>query len=219
MSEKKAIDKSNKDIRTRNWLFILYPESAPSEWRDIIEENHIQWIESPLHDKDTYTALDENKNLDNKAGSLKKPHIHIMLLFEGVKSYEQVKAITDSVNGSFPVVCHSARGQARYFAHMDNPEKAQYSPSEIIGHGGIDVLEMLNTMSSSERYKYIGEMIQFIKDNEVMEFQDILDYALSCQRDTWFPLLCDNSAYVVGLYIKSQRHRHSCDQEGEGRKK
>ena len=26
--------------------------------------------------------------------------------------------------------------------------------------------------------------------------------------DTWFPLLCDNSAYVIGQAIKSKRNRY-----------
>ena len=39
------------------------------------------------------------------------------------------------------------------------------------------------------------------------EIQDLIDYAIAHRMDDWFPLLCDNSAYVVGTYIKSIRHR------------
>ena len=35
----------------------------------------------------------------------------------------------------------------------------------------------------------------------------MIDYAITVEPDTWFPLLCDNSAVVVNMYIKSQRHR------------
>ena len=39
-----------KDERTRNWTFVIYPESAPKNWRDVLDEQHIQWVESPLHE-------------------------------------------------------------------------------------------------------------------------------------------------------------------------
>ena len=50
-------------------------------------------------------------------------------------------------------------------------------------------------------------MIDYIRSAGITEFQDLMDYAADVHYDDWFPLLCDNSAYVVGLYIKSQRHR------------
>lgn len=190
-----AEKKSSGSDRTRNWTFVLYPESALVNWRDILDEEHIEWIESPLHDKDI-----------NADGENKKPHKHIMLLFGGVKSYEQVREITDKLNCPIPQRCHNAKAMVRYMAHLDNPEKAQYNVSDIKAHGGVDLAEMLRP-SSSERYTLIGDMISYIRKNNVVEFQDLMDYALANEFDTWFPLLCDNSAFVVGQYIKSQRHR------------
>jgi len=182
------------DERIRAWTFVAYPDSAPANWRDIIEELHIQWVESPLHDADL-----------NADGEQKKPHWHIFLNFEGKKSFEQVKEITDSINATIPIKVHSARGLVRYMVHMDNPEKKQYDASLIIGHGGIDVYEYLKPTSSS-RYALIGEMMGFIDDNGIVEIKDLLDYSRDNRFDDWFPLLCDNSAYIIGEYIKSYRN-------------
>jgi hypothetical protein len=190
-----AESKTRGSGRTRSWTFVLYPESAPANWRDILDDTHIQWIESPLHDLDV-----------NPDGEVKKAHLHILLMFESVKDYEQVKAITDSLNATIPQKCNGARGLVRYMAHLDNPEKHQYSVSGILGHGGADVSELLKP-SSSERYVLIREMIQFVRDNQILEMQDLLDYACENRFDDWFPLLCDNCAYVVGSYIKSFRNR------------
>ena len=44
---------SQGNVRTRNWTFVIYPESVSEGWRDILDDEHIQWVESPLHDKDT----------------------------------------------------------------------------------------------------------------------------------------------------------------------
>lgn len=186
----------NKETRTRNWTFVLYEDSMPENWVELLDEEHIEWIESPWHDKDV-----------NANGEIKKKHKHIALLFGGVKTYEQVKEITDKLNSPIPQRCHNVKALVRYMAHLDNPEKAQYSISDVKGHGGVDLSEMLRP-SSSERYSIIGDMISYIKKNNVVEFQDIMDYALANEFDTWFPLLCDNSAFVVGQYIKSQRHRN-----------
>ena len=32
--------------------FVVYPESAPENWRTILDETFMRWVESPLHDKD-----------------------------------------------------------------------------------------------------------------------------------------------------------------------
>lgn len=185
----------NKDSRTRNWTFVLYEDSAPDNWRDILDDLHIEWIESPWHDKDV-----------NADGSPKKKHKHIELLFGGVKSYEQVKEITDKLNSPIPQRCHNVKAMVRYMAHLDNPEKAQYSVSDIKAHGGVDLAELLRP-SSSERYTLLREMIDYVRSAGVTEFQDLVDYASSEHFDDWFPLLCDNSSYFIGQYIKSQRHR------------
>jgi len=189
MSDKKA-----RDDRTRNWTFLVYPESAPQNWRDVLDELHIQWVESPLHDKD-----------DNADGEQKKEHWHILLLFEGNKSYEQVKEITDKLDATIPLKVQSAKGLVRYMAHLDNPEKHQYDRALIVGHGGVDVAEYLKPTSST-RYQLIKEMRQWVGENGCVEFSRLFDYAADERFDDWFPLLCDNSAYIMGEYIKSRRH-------------
>ena len=118
-------EKKSTDNRTRTWSFVLYEDSAPENWRDVLDDMHIEWIESPWHDKDV-----------NANGEPKKKHKHILLLFQGKKSYEQIKEITDELQQPIPQRCHNAKALVRYMAHMDNPEKAQYSPSDIRAHGG-----------------------------------------------------------------------------------
>lgn len=193
----------NKDTRTRNWTSILYPESAVANWKDILDNYHIEWVESPLHDKDI-----------NGNGEYKKPHIHLLLLFGGIKSYEQVLEITQSIGATVPQRVHNAKSMVRYMAHLDNPDKAQYSASDIISHGGVDLSELLRP-SSSERYTIIGDMMDFIEDHDIYEFKDLMLYARRYEFDTWFPLLCDNSAYVLGQFIKSKRMCHYSDERND----
>ncbi len=184
-----------KESRTRNWTIVIYPESAPENWREILDDTHIEWIESPLHNRDL-----------NATGEVKKAHYHVLLLFGGVKSYEQVIEFIKPLNCPIPTRCHNARALVRYMAHLDNPDKAQYSISDIKSHGGVDIAELLKP-SSSERYCIIKDMLEFIKENGIIEFQDLIDYSFSYHFDDWFPLLCDNSSFIIVNYIKSCRHR------------
>lgn len=186
-----------KESRTRNWTIVIYPESAPENWREILDDTHIEWIESPLHNRDL-----------NATGEVKKAHYHVLLLFGGVKSYEQVLEFIKPLNCPIPTRCHNARALVRYMAHLDNPDKFQYSVSDIKSHGGVDIAELLKP-SSSERYCIIKDMLEFIKENGIIEFQDLIDYSFSYHFDDWFPLLCDNSSFIIVNYIKSCRHREN----------
>ncbi|UXC70125.1 replication protein (plasmid) [Limosilactobacillus vaginalis] len=191
MSEKK------QDERSRNWVVIVYPESAPNDWREILDNMHIQWIESPLHDKDV-----------NPDGTVKKSHWHVVLAFGSKKSYKQVKEITDKLNSPIPQKVHNMKGQVRYLVHLDNPEKYQYPVEQVIAHGGIDVDKYFKA-TSGQKYDMIGEMIDYVRENNIVEMKDLIDYARVNRFDDWFPLLCDNSLIIMDAYIRSNRNSQS----------
>ena len=79
MSEKKK-----KDNRNRNWTFIVYPESAPENWYQILQDKMLNFAVSPLHDVDI---------LESETGEVKKAHYHVLLCFSGNKSFEQIKGL------------------------------------------------------------------------------------------------------------------------------
>lgn len=100
--------------RTRSYACVLYPESAPENWRDILSDFHIPCLISPLHDKDV-----------NPTGEKKKAHYHVLLLFDSVKSETQAREIFEAFGGVGCEKVNSVRGYARYLCHLDNPEKVQ----------------------------------------------------------------------------------------------
>ena len=106
--------KNKKDVRARTWTFILYPESAPENWRDILDGYHIPWVESPLHDNDV-----------NPDGTAKKAHRHVILLFDGKKSFEQVKDITDALNAPTPQKTANTKGLVRYLTTEECVSRAE----------------------------------------------------------------------------------------------
>lgn len=188
-------EKSRGHDRTRNWNFILYPESAPKNWRELINETRIEWVESPLHDKD--------KNPDETE---KKHHYHITLLYDGPKSYEQVEELTKSVNAPIPIKCQSVKGSIRYMAHKDNPEKYQYDWNKIVCHGGAD-LTSLCAATATERLQIQKDIFNFIDDNDLLEFADLLVSIRKLGNDDWFNVAVNFSTMSINAYIKSRRHK------------
>lgn len=188
------VEKSRGHDRTRIWAAIVYPDSAPQNWREILDEQHIEWAESPLHEFD----------VNDSTGEIKKAHWHIVLAFDGPKSYEQVCELLAPLNCAAPQKCHSLKGAVRYFVHLDNPEKHQYSIHDIVPHGGFDVSSALQP-TSAKRYELIKEMQDWCRDNDVTEFSSLVEYASTERFDDWFPLLCDSSTFIMTQYLKSRR--------------
>ena len=94
-----------------------------------LDQCHVAALVSPLHDRDT-----------NPSGEPKKPHYHVLLMFESPADYEsKVAPIFAEIGAVGRETVNSARGYARYLCHLDNPEKAQYSPSEVRCMGGANL--------------------------------------------------------------------------------
>ena len=175
--------------RFRNFATVIYPESAPSDWLDILSSQFIPTFVSPLHDKDI-----------NPTGEPKKPHYHIVIMFDGKKSVEQVKEIFDLIGGVGCEKVNTIRGYARYLCHLDNPEKVQYSPDDVISLCGADYCGTCSLVV--DKYKALDEMMDFCDDNGITSYRDLMQYCRKERRD-WFRVLCDNGTYVMMEYLKS----------------
>jgi len=185
-----------EDNRTRNWNFVVYPDSAPENWREIIDETRIEWVESPLHDRD----IDPD-------GEPKKPHYHVTLLFPSMKSFDQV---SDLVMGELfqpiPIKCMSVKGSIRYMVHKDNPEKYQYDWNDIKCHGGAD-LDSLCAPTNTERMILQREIFGFIRDNNITELADLVNMAMDAGYNDWLSIIWNFSTISITAYIKSLRYK------------
>lgn len=179
--------------RTRNFATVVYPESAPENWLEILAEAKIPALVSPLHDRDV-----------NPTGEVKKAHYHVLILFEGVKTSEQAKEVFDTIGGVGLEIVQSIRGYARYLCHLDNPDKYQYEQADVRQFGGADFVSIIGL--ATDRYKAIAEMIDYCHEFDIIEFSDLLEYA-RLERFEWFRILCDNGAFVMREHIKSRRMR------------
>ena len=190
LAEKKVAKKP--PVRVLSWTAVIYPESLPENWKDILGEMLVPWACSPLHDKDI-----------NADGSPKKPHYHLLLAFRTKKSFEQVKEITDKLHAPIPQPCRDTRALVRYFVHKDNPEKAQYKETDITSGGGFDIDTALS-LTQSEEDEILFQICDFIGEQWVTEFH-ILDKYVRLEKREWWRVFRKNTFYLSQI-IKSQRH-------------
>lgn len=187
--------KNKKDVKSRSWTFIVYPESAPKNWRDILDSEYIKWVESPLHDKDV-----------NPDGTIKKPHWHILLLFDGPVRYTQALNISNEIKAPVPQKAQSAKGLVRYMVHLDNPEKYQYKKSDIIAHGGADVQDFFQ-LSATNRRDILIEISKFIHEEHIKSFDYLVMYSIKNNKYDWFDVISYHGPFFIKSMIDSQKNR------------
>jgi len=182
--------KENTSKRTRNFATVVYPESAPEDWQDILAAQFVPAFISPLHDQDV-----------NPGGEAKKPHFHVVIMFDSVKTREQAEELFKLIGGVGCEVVQSIRGYSRYLCHLDNPEKAQYKQEDVRSLSGADYIATIGLVL--DKYKAIGEMIDYCELNDIVSYSELLVYCRQ-ERFDWFRVLCDNGTVVIKEYLKSK---------------
>ncbi|EFW08337.1 replication protein [Streptococcus constellatus] len=182
--------------RSNKWAFLLYKESAPENYLDILEEMQVPYILSPWHDKD----------VDKKTGELLKAHKHGALFFDSLKSYTQVsELLTENLNTPKRVqIVLSPKGMLDYFTHAQNPDKTPYNAEDIESGAGFDLDQFLVEQQSG---RFINEVIDLINDYNFTEFQDLVIYAR--HNDPRLLTLIMNRTYFFTKFIESKRYRAS----------
>lgn len=161
---------------------------------------------SPLHDRD--------KDPD---GNQKKPHRHVIICYDGPQTYNAVKTLTESLRQPIPQPVESVRGYYRYLCHLDNPEKAQYSKADIETINGFDIRDYVE-LTKTEVVKILGLIQDFIRDSNIMEYSDLLDYLHDgAGMEDWYEVAVSHTL-VLTAYLRSRREKGRIQDDGKGKK-
>lgn len=207
----KRADNKRKNRRAANWEGILYPESAPDNWMERIENSHVDVVVSPLHDKD----------FDND-GVIKKPHYHLLLLGNSAISRDSAADMFESWGAVVqknvpPVGCQdkfivrNKINAARYLCHLTTPGKYQYNIDDVVVFGNIDYKKLIKYDSLvSEKYDnndVISEIHEIMKENFLISYPDIYDWCYKNRQE----LICivnkhrkELVDYAKGLYFRAK---------------
>ena len=194
MDNKNQDEKKKKEVKKREWTFVIYPESAPEDWRDIIRQRGIVASASPLHDRDI-----------NADGTPKKPHHHIIVVYDGPTTYNNVLALSQGeLGGTIPKVLDSPRGMYTYFTHEDNPEKAQYDKKDIEHFNGFNITDLC-MLKASEIQEIKLRVLDFIDDNDIFEYADLVRFLrMAGMKDE--AQVAMESTFFFDKYITSRRN-------------
>ncbi len=184
----------SQNVKKRNWAFLVYPDSAPSDWMDKLQKTGLQCAVSPIHDKDI-----------NPDGSPKKAHYHVILAYSGPTSFNVVKALTDKFNSPIPKPLEQIRGYYRYLSHKDNPEKYQYDEKEIKTINGFNISDFVE-LTRSEIMQIKKSLQALIRQYDICEYADLMDMLQDSDMGTEYEV-ASNNTYFFDKYIASRRNR------------
>ncbi len=181
-----------KEQRSNKWAFLLYKESTPENYLDILEATHVPFVLSPWHDKD----------VDKDTGEFKKAHKHGALFFESLKSYSQVSdLLTEKLNTPAHVeVVMSPKGMYDYFTHAENPEKTPYNIEDIESGCGFNLDKFL-AENNPDLLKLVYEVM---RDSGIREFADFTD--LIAEKFPDLLLYVFDKSYFFKIYLDSKRY-------------
>lgn len=184
-------ENATKDGRTRAWAFIVYPDSAPENWQEILTNEHVPALISPLHNAD--------KNPD---GDEKKAHWHVLLMYNSKKSHGQMVNLAEKLHTPRPQPVSDRRGYARYLCHLDNPEKHQYAIEDVTALGGADYLTYIEGAADIDTA--VGEMMDWLDEQGIYSFAALSRYARKSRPD-WFRVITSSRSYFLSQYCKSKQ--------------
>lgn len=83
--------------KARHFTFLIYPDSAPEDWKMLLEMTDLPIAISPLHDKDQrenvdpFELTDEEVDLSNRGMLFKKPHYHCIVVYPNSSTADGVR--------------------------------------------------------------------------------------------------------------------------------
>lgn len=184
-----------KNIKGRNWGFVIYPDSLPSNWEEIITQIGLPMCISPLHNEDI-----------DPTGEPKKAHYHVIVCYDNTTTYKNVvDNVTSKLNGTIPIKLESIKGMYRYHLHLDNPEKFQYDDRERKFFNGFDNTK-INELTKTEVIKIMRELHDFINKNNIIEYYDLLDILLLNEEIELYDVASSHTIFFNTL-ICSKRNK------------
>lgn len=149
----------------RYWAGLIYPgDSCPEDWEAQMRQSGLAILVSPFHDKDVE---------DKATGKLKKPHRHVIAMWSNTTTRRNAKKFFAKFEGPEVILrLESPRGMARYLIHLDDPDKAQYAPEDVLEINGADWQAIAIPEEEGSQYIQVKHLIEKYK---VRGYYDLLD--------------------------------------------
>lgn len=177
--------------RNRNYCSILYPEDE-EQWESKLRNLHVMACVSPLHAG------------EKEDGTILKPHYHVVLMYDSVKTIEQAKEDFKSFGALERCeAIRAIRGYLRYLCHLDeNPkEKEHYDPYLVQVFGDFDYISAIN--STEDDLNILVDITNYIHANHITNLIEFQCFNV-CHNMDWFRVIARSSTMYVKEIIKAE---------------
>lgn len=191
-------------LKGRHFAFVVYPESAPANWKQLLRDMGLAFVVSPLHDKDV-----------NPDGTPKKPHYHVIVSWGNTTTYRAARGLCDHLNCPLPQLLKNPTGMYRYLNHRDNPEKYQYKEQPETFNGWCRPLDSTDVANLKQE---IWELV-YIEDCQ--EYGELL-MVCKMMGSEYFEVASNNTLFFKAIIdgyrnnpVRTLRRYYSMMPEGE----
>lgn len=175
--------------KARNFAFILYPESIPTNWEECLTKIGVSMAVSPIHDKDVsekeYEDMtDEEKEIVDNGGTLfKKAHYHVIYIAHNPVTVESVRKklkralgdksvshieIVDNVQYYFNYLTHETKDAIR-------KKKYKYDKKDIVYINDFDIDRYVKLDESQKRILK-NRLLELAETNHLVNYTDLMAY-------------------------------------------
>lgn len=194
--------------KSRAFTGLVYPDSAPDNWQEILRESLGMWLISPLHEPDPV------EDMETGAIKTRKPHYHVMYFHGAPVTPKAGRSIFEV--WPWIVIPHKAeffqvgsvRNLSRYFVHLDQPEKQQWAekPEDVLTVLNGFPLDLERELTRKDKREMKKHVFAFIQDRNITEFSELVDVLMYTGDWVLFDFVTDNYG-VIQNYLMSQRKR------------
>lgn len=165
--------------RNRAYMAIFYPESAPADFRAVIDSWHVPAL-LVLHDRDQG----------------KKAHYHLLLMFGSLKTLKQVHELTDGLGSTTVQPVHDVRASARYLRHLDHADKHPYPLEAVEAFSGASAEELSVPLDDP-----LPEILDFVREQGIVSYSGLVNYCRDWRHE-WLKPVASRTVFWLG-YLKS----------------
>ena len=188
-SVQRKADAKRAGKRARAWTCVVYPDSATDNWQEILREQLVECLISPLHDKDK-----------EPTGEVKKAHWHVVLSFKNPTTSAKAQEVFTAIGGVGCQKVKDFKQLARYLCHLDQPNKHQYNIADVVSIGAIDYPALV--MSGADEDEMLDCIFDFIRTYNVVSFAEFIDL-IRDKKPEWRRVAYHQYSGLICRYIKS----------------
>lgn len=195
--------------KARYFTGIVYVNEVREDWQDVLRDSLGMFLISPVHEPDPVEEYDASTG--GVTMKTAKAHCHVLYKHANTITVAAAKNAIPSgiIANEHLEIVSSPNNLARYFCHLDQPEKQQWvgqKPQDLLVCLNGYPLDLTRELTRQEQLDLMRELIAYIRNHSMTEYADLIDSLMDAGDWQMFDYATHN-AMVCKTYLASVRHR------------